>query len=226
MKGLNKPFQKFWAQDKSLTILFFILIIQIFIVIPLGQHTVAGRIIFTVFYVFLLSAGLFLLVKNAAVRTVLIIVLAAFAVFTSDLFFTSGTIGILDNVVAIIFCVLLSWIVLLRTFSEGRINIHRIMGSIVVYLLIGFIFATIYHTIYLINGEVAFKGLSTYERKEFMYFSLTSLTTMGYGDLLPAVAGARSMANLEALIGQLYPAILIARLVSMEFESSKDAKGK
>ena len=100
------------------------------------------------------------------------------------------------------------------------------MGSIVVYLLIGFIFAIMYHTIYLIEGETVFKGLNSFDRKELMYFSLTSLTTMGYGDITPAVAFTRSMANLEALIGQLYPAILIARLVSMEFESSKEIKGK
>lgn len=226
MKGLNKAFYKFWTHDRSLTILFFILVVQIFIVIPLGQQTAVGRIIFTVFYIFLLSAGMVLLVRNTAVRRVLIILIAAFTVLSADIFFASASLGILDNCVAIIYCILLSWIVLLRTFSEGRITIHRIMGSIVVYLLISLMFTTIYHTIYLIRGEEAFKGLSSYDRKEFMYFSLTSLTTMGYGDLLPAVAFARSMANLEALIGQLYPAILIARLVSMEFESSKETKGK
>jgi len=226
MKGLNKPFQKFWAQDKSLTILFFILIVQIFIAIPLGQKTAAGRIIFSVFYISLLSAGMVFLVKNTTVRIVLIILVATLTVLSSDIFVASASLGILDNSVAIIYCILLSWIVLLRTFSEGRITIHRIMGSIVVYLLISLMFTTIYHTVYLITGEDAFKGFSSFDRKEFMYFSLTSLTTMGYGDLLPAAAFARSMANMEALIGQLYPAILIARLVSMEFESSKDAKGK
>jgi hypothetical protein len=226
MKGLFKKFEHFWAEEQSLTILFFILVVQIFIVIPLGQQTVVGRIIFTVFYIFLLSAGMFLLVKNITVRTVLIILVASLTVLSSDIFFASASLGILDNCVAILYCILLSWIVLLRTFSEGRITIHRIMGSIVVYLLISLLFTTIYHTVYLIEGEEAFKGLSSFDKKELMYFSLTSLTTMGYGDILPAAAFTRSMANLEALIGQLYPAILIARLVSMEFESSKETKGK
>jgi hypothetical protein len=204
MKGLNKPFQKFWAQDKSLTILFFILIVQIFIAIPLGQKPLRGRIIFSVFYISLLSAGMVFLVKNTTVRIVLIILVASTHVLSSDIFLHPASLGILDNSVAIIYCILLSWIVLLRTFSEGRITIHRIMGSIVVYLLISLMFTTIYHTVYLIRrGSV--QGFSSFDRKEFMYFSLTSLTTMGYGDLLPAAAFARSMANLEALIGQLYP---------------------
>jgi voltage-gated potassium channel Kch len=59
-----------------------------------------------------------------------------------------------------------------------------------------------------------------------MYFSLTTLTTVGYGVITPALASTRSLANIEALVGQLYPAILIARLVSMEFESSKMNKEK
>ena len=54
-----------------------------------------------------------------------------------------------------------------------------------------------------------------------MYFSLVTLSTVGYGDIAPAVAVTRSLANLESLIGQLYPTILIARLVPVVFESSK-----
>ncbi|KIC93810.1 potassium channel family protein, partial [Flavihumibacter solisilvae] len=56
--------------------------------------------------------------------------------------------------------------------------------------------------------------------REFLYFSFITLTTTGYGDITPVHPIARSLANLDALIGQLYPAILIARLLSMEFESS------
>ena len=48
------------------------------------------------------------------------------------------------------------------------------------------------------------------------YFSFVTLTTVGYGDILPATLVTRTLANLEGLIGQLFPAILIARLVSME----------
>jgi voltage-gated potassium channel Kch len=54
-----------------------------------------------------------------------------------------------------------------------------------------------------------------------MYFSLVTLTTVGYGDITPAIVITRSMANFEALIGQLYPAILIAGIVTKVLESSK-----
>ena len=54
-----------------------------------------------------------------------------------------------------------------------------------------------------------------------MYFSLVTLSTVGYGDITPAVAVTKSLANLESLIGQLYLTILITRLIPVVFESSK-----
>ena len=49
----------------------------------------------------------------------------------------------------------------------------------------------------------------------WIYFSFVTLTTVGYGDITPVARAARSIAMLEALTGQLYPAIIIARLVSL-----------
>jgi len=222
MKSLHKKFQQFWAQETSLTILLIILAIHIFIIIPVGQKTVLGQIVFLVFYVFLLSAGMFLLIKNIKLRRILIFLFAILVLLGSGIFFKSDSLEISNNLIVVLYCILLGWIVLLRTFSKGPVTIHRIQGAIVVYLLISFVFALLYHSISLLNVDTAFKGLSSSDRKELMYFSLTTLTTVGYGDITPALATTRSLANLEALVGQLYPAILIARLVSMEFESSKN----
>ena len=95
-------------------------------------------------------------------------------------------------------------------------------GAIVVYLLLGFSFSSLFHIVYTLDGQGTFRGMENYSRTEFMYFSLTTLTTVGYGDISPINTVARSLSNLESLIGQLYPAILIARLISMEYTSSKE----
>jgi len=221
MSTRPKRLQQFWAQEKSLTILLIILVVHIFIIIPIGQKTILTETIFLIFYASLLSAGLFLLIKNARLRLVLIYILILLLLLGSDFFFQSVKLGIIDDFIAVVYCIMLGWVVLLRTFSEGPITIHRIQGAIVVYLLVSLAFAMTYNSVYLLYGETAFKGLGASDRKEFMYFSLTTLTTVGYGDISPAIPLNRSLANLEALVGQLYPAILIARLVSMEFESSK-----
>ena len=59
-------------------------------------------------------------------------------------------------------------------------------------------------------------------RASLFYFSMTTLTTLGYGDILPVKPVARSLATLEGLIGQLYPAVLIGRLVSLQISTTED----
>jgi hypothetical protein len=56
-----------------------------------------------------------------------------------------------------------------------------------------------------------------------IYYSFVTLTTVGYGDITPLHPTARSLAMAEALIGQLYPAILIARLVSLRITPSRES---
>ena len=130
------------------------------------------------------------------------------------------------NVGAILFNLFFAFAILVKTFKSGEITYQRIAGSIVVYLLVGLVFTYVFHAIYLLAGTSSFNNIKSSGLKEFLYFSFTSLTTMGYGDITPVHPLARSIANFEALIGQLYPAILIARLVSMEFESSTKKRAK
>jgi hypothetical protein len=68
----------------------------------------------------------------------------------------------------------------------------------------------------LANVAVLASGFT--EMDTMLYFSLTTLTTTGFGDITPVHPFARSLANLEAIIGQLYPATILARLVTLELE--------
>jgi Ion channel len=221
MNNLNRKLRQFWHQEKGLSILLVVLAVHIFIIIPIGQKTPLSKIVFLAFYISLLSAGLFLLTKNTTLRIALTAFFTLFLLLGSDLFFPSLTFEILDDVVVVIYCIFLSWVVLIQTFKEGPITSHRIRGSIVVYLLISLIFGVLYHIITITDCGASFHGLKSSDRKELMYYSLITLTSVGYGDISPVLAVARSLSTLEALVGQLYPAILIARLVSMQFDSSR-----
>src|SRR5262249_17997158 len=104
---------------------------------------------------------------------------------------------------------------------EGSITIHRIQGAVAVYLLLGLTWAGIYEIIHDVwPGAFRFSEPVPEARIDvatsLAYYSFVTLTTMGYGDITPMHPVARSAAILEALVGQLFPAILIARLVSME----------
>ncbi len=102
-------------------------------------------------------------------------------------------------------------------FAPGGVNLHRIMGGVVLYLSIALLFAAAFRCLTLFVHP-SFNGLAAGSRTEvadLMYFSFTTLTTTGYGDIVPVHPFVRSLANLEAVIGQLYPATLLARLVSL-----------
>jgi Ion channel len=120
----------------------------------------------------------------------------------------------------------LAWVVGHAVYAPGRITYHRLQGAVVVYLSFAAIFASAYGVIWeLMPG--AFGSLQTVtigddaEAVVLMYFSLTTLTTTGYGDIVAVDPFVRSLANLEALIGVFYVAITVARLVTLELEDRR-----
>ena len=106
-------------------------------------------------------------------------------------------------------------------FSKGRMTSDRVAGAISVYLLLGLLWALVYGVVSSTNPD-AFKGLSAFDlensgaQPDFIYFSFVTLTTLGYGDMSPVSQIAKSLAWFEAVFGQLYLAVTIARLVSLE----------
>src|SRR5262249_34101121 len=107
-------------------------------------------------------------------------------------------------------------VVLAQTLRRGPITFHRILGAVAAYLLLGVIWAYAYSLVALLRPG-AFSGpVSPADGpRAWFYFSFVTLTTVGYGDVLPVHPVARSLATLEAVVGSLYLAILIARLVSL-----------
>lgn len=102
-------------------------------------------------------------------------------------------------------------------FRPGRVTVPRIMGAVILYLSIGMIFANAYRAA-AISLHPSFSGLVLERRtglSQLLYFSLGTLTTGGSGDIAPLHPFVRSLANLEAVIGQLFPATLLARLVTL-----------
>jgi hypothetical protein len=116
------------------------------------------------------------------------------------------------------FEVAVAWSVTRVVFGPGRVTLYRIQGGVVLYLSIGLIFSNLYR-LAAISLHAPFSGLVAQNQPELgalLYFSFTTLTTLGFGDILPLHPLVRSMANLEAVLGQLFPATLLARLVTLE----------
>ena len=128
-------------------------------------------------------------------------------------------ISLVQNGTEVMALVLLLIIVGVRVFAAGTVTADRIMGAVAFYLLLGFAWAAAYEAVATINPG-AFSGSVEGGQgpERWAYFSFVTLTTAGYGDIVPVARAARSLAMLEALVGQLYPAIILARLVSLHGE--------
>lgn len=107
------------------------------------------------------------------------------------------------------------FIVLSRILQAKEVSFDVICGGIALYLLIGLTWAVSYSIIEWVEpGSIALpKGSEDWSH--LLYFSLTTLTTLGYGDIAPLSPFARIWSTLEAVTGTLYIAVLIARLVSL-----------
>ncbi len=121
------------------------------------------------------------------------------------------------NALFIVFNLYFLGIILGNVVNADVIDFDILLGAAAVYLVIGIVWAFSYLIIYevqpgafsLVHGEIP----PTYH--QFLYFSLTTLTTLGYGDITPLTPFAQIWATLEAVVGTLYMALLVARLVGM-----------
>ena len=119
----------------------------------------------------------------------------------------------------------LTWVVAHAVYAPGRITFHRLQGAVVLYLSLGTIFASAYGLIWELSpgafAHLIAQAGGPEEVAAMLYFSLTTLTTTGYGDIVAVDPFARSLANLEAVIGQFYIAITVARLVTLELQDRR-----
>jgi hypothetical protein len=214
----KKLHKHFWDEESGLTSIFVLLCLTNFLVFPFFPRL---QILIRIFWFALLLAGISTLAKNKSQRRiysvipVLLIVVSAAQYLIPD----STFLGFIGLGVEILVFALLIGMVLVKVFEDGKVTIHRIIGSIVVYMLIANIWAIIYSFLYLqLPGSIQIPSVLTEEgvaSSIFLYFSYTTLSTTGYGDILPVHSLVRTLVIIEQLIGVLYPVILIGRLVSL-----------
>lgn len=126
---------------------------------------------------------------------------------------------------ATLFIGFLVWRILGDVLGGGRVTSEQVSGAISVYLLVGFMFALVYAFVALVDpnafaySDAILESATSVDADQgmsiFTYFSFVTMTTLGYGDVTPVSLVARTLAFIEALLGQLYLAVMIAGLVGM-----------
>jgi hypothetical protein len=226
---MHRHVKKLWTHDIGLTALLIMLFIQIFVLYPFETSAIGQMLVHLIFMLILISG--MMTVVGTPVWGRLTLVLGSVSLVCRALTYThSGLVPqSLNPLMTAFFSAVLIIVIILQVFREGPINAHRISGAICVYLLVGLFWGSLYVLI-----DLQWPGAFSYPQLpaslefhsragKLYYFSFITLTSVGYGDVLPVHSGAQTLAMLEAVVGQLFPAILIARLVSMEIE---DRQGK
>lgn len=105
--------------------------------------------------------------------------------------------------------------VLIRVVTTAEVNARTILGAISVYTVLGLLFAFLFEAIGRAQSEPFFENHPVLQHSDYLFFSYTTLTTTGYGDLVPGGQPGRMLAGIEMLIGQIFLVTLVAGLVAL-----------
>jgi Ion channel len=232
LADIDRRLSGFWREDRHLSFfLAFLVLMTIFV--PMVGESRPGRIaIDLTFSLVLLSGAIATVSKRMLMYLIFALTLLE---FTADLivefnpsFIPRGA----DSALKVFCMAILVVMTLKQTFLPGAVNVHRVMGGVAAYLLIGLTWAFGYKLLMeMIPGAIHFQtplaaGVPTGEPARLIYFSFETLTTVAFGDVYPVHRIARSLTTAESLIGQLYPAILIATLVGMALQARSSTAPK
>ena len=218
---------------------FFFLLISLMVFIFLGPFLTTddrGISIFDGLFTAVLILGAYSASQRKAFLVIaLAILLPAVALIWLDHFDPSTSFAVPRSILSLLFFTFIAGTLLRHAFRAERVTFDKICAALCSYLLLGLIFAILYSLLefldpgtFLAGGAViaqgdpaAFQGAGL---GQAIYFSFTTLTTLGYGDITGATPVARNLSVLEAIFGQIYLVVLVARLVGMELShsSSKD----
>ncbi len=221
----NQRFKRF--RIHRFTFLFIAILAQ-FVLVPLLER-VAGSLVPLVFILVVFGVlgtldlrkpFLLFCLGLGVTATVLQIVSRLMAVgFETDPYLLISALG-LD----IVFLLIVVLVLMKKVFSEEKVTGETIKGGISVYFMLGFLWSYIYLLVLFLDpGAITFpvpvERLST-----ITYFSFTTLTTLGYGDITPASWMARNLTILESTIGPIFLTVLIARLVGLHVAAKSSSR--
>ena len=218
-------------RDHILTGVTLLLMVHLFVISPLELHSPFHvKPVGTLFLV-LLGVGLVALARGMLPLVLVGMfggLLALAFYFENHGGYDSAAIGMRAGAWVVI-SVLIIWIVMRAVYAPGPITYRRVVGAVLLYITVGIFFVAVYVMVAVFVPD-AFRGITLRPRaslpSDFVYFSFVTLTTVGYGDIVPVDPLVRSLCNLEAVIGQLFPATILARLVSDQVSTRNDRPSK
>ncbi len=214
-------------KDRFLLLLISILCLLIFA--PVFQGFVGVRILMNVFITAILISGIYAASKKIYITiTAALLALPMLVSIWISHFVDMPFLVFVGDCFGIAFLAFLIIVILSFIFRNQEVTVNVIYGSIVVYLLIAIMWAFVYSVLESIHPGSFKIGEGQIEagRPLFIYYSFVTITTLGYGDITPVTAPANSFSFLEAVTGQIYLVVLVARLVGIHIAQSMNRKAE
>jgi hypothetical protein len=192
--------------------------------------TTIGNYLLEVIFIAVLIAGLRAIeIKKNLLRFECMLLIVSLVLNATGIFFGNDELFFLGIACRALFLLLVALTILVDLFHGRKVDGDTLAGAVCVYLLIALIFSYCFLLIEVfVPGSFSFtqghSRMQLWVSKEFFpffYFSLVTMTTVGYGDMSPVTTVARTFASMEAIVGQLYLTILVARLVGMHLVDQK-----
>lgn len=214
------------------------LLVAILLVILVSPHLQPGLgfdLLLSLGFGFILIAAVFAISGNRVYLWVCWILLAAAASGNVLLLISPGPLFAMVRVIpSAMFFLLVSMAFLRHILEAEEINVDRILGAVCVYLLLGIGWTVVFSTLELLHpGSFRIPGeipILVAERQEmlfgvFIYYSFVTMSTLGYGDIAPITPAARTFSILEAIMGQMYLAVIVATLVGIHIGQRARKRG-
>jgi hypothetical protein len=212
-------------KDRFLFLLISLLLLLI--LHPILNSFVGISILMDVFTTTILISGVYAVSKKKHVLfTAVILAIPFFVSIWIDNFVEVPSLIMVGECFGILFFAFIVTVILTLIFREQEVTGNTIYAAIVVYLLIAVMWAFVFSILETIQpGSFAIgEGQLENGRDVFIYYSFVTITTLGYGDITPVTAPANAFSFLEAVIGQIYMIVLVARLVGLQIAYSMNRK--
>jgi len=216
-REVGRTLETVWRTDAGMTALVVVLFCTLIVAPPLLGAGIVKPVVFDVlFSLILISAATAVATRRWASVTAVALAVASVAFRWINFGLGHPSIALVDAAIEAVAFLFFAALVMSQVLRRGSITMHRVRGAVAAYLLFGLAWSAAYQVVYDLAPGAFRLAAGNDPRLELLYFSFVTLTTVGYGDITPILPTARSLAIAEALIGQLFPAVLIGRLVGLE----------
>jgi hypothetical protein len=181
--------------------------------------------VFDLLFAVMLFAGIYAVSQNRRQMVIaLVLALPMWGCVWLEFFYQARWVGLTMHISAILFISYTISLIGGFIFRAPRVTRNVVYAAIIAYLLIGILWAGIFGLVAILQPGAFAVSAQEVKSSEFIlvYYSFVTLTTLGYGDIVPLTGPAYSLVILEAVIGQLYLTVLIARLVGLHIAHAQD----